>query len=779
MKKILALILCLVMLGGVLVACNGNTPGKTDTPTTPAGDQNNEGETDKLKLSQYTIIYPKKAAAMVKDAAEDLAEAIQPLIEDEVKISTDEEAATATADAKEILIGSTNREASRTYYSATPAPRYNVYQSENKIVLAGYNDVLTVEAVAYFIDTYVNESEDGVIEKVEDHSEQWTDVLTLARGGTSDFRIVRQRSEIELNSYLNAVTNNLITKFKERTGATLSSFYATDTYKTGTKEIMLGRYTHTQLVGQYDSLQLGGYTISVLENKLLIAATSEESYNVAVLALDKILTSHKLYGSKEFVLPVGFKESNDGIEVFKNLPLPNTILNKAVKAGNDSYGAVFEKATPAIFNDYCTTLKNLGYTEYTKTNFDGPTDVTKNYFATYVSDDRTIDLGFHEYDDFMYVSVSPKGKLTLPTTSAPTYTPVDSQQYPIMLTQVGTADLYNSGVTNGVYSGDIAMCYVIRLADGSFIVYDTAMAYSGRGSIAEEIYKVLRKQAVDKNNIVISAFILTHPHLDHMGGFTEFATKYGKNTAINVKQVVYNFPDASLMYGQDATNVRDTATAFAKFRGNPELVKPRSGNVLYYAGVKFNVVYTQEDYLSLAKDFSKSASGNASTMVMQMVLDNGTKVLFGGDHWVDETRGQLKLRYGTFIESYVCTLFHHGQGGGAEDSWPGGPDPWKTGIYAAAIKPKLVLWPTTQAAVETAGGADQRTITRNKYFCMTGENMDTLFEGNVWHSEADANPYGVRGYFVADSGIQTVAFGSAKDSVAVNRYPTRADYYNS
>ena len=793
MKKLLALILCVCMLVCLLMACDKtNTPGNTDTPTTPSGNGggNGEGDATGLKLSQYKIIFPKKASSTVKNVAEDLADSIQLLVDDEVKISNDEETL-ASADAKEILIGYTNRDESHEYYTKVDF-KYNVFQSGNKILLAGGNDALTIEAVEYFIETYVDESDDGTIPTIEAYEGKWEKQIVLAKGGSSDFRIVRQRSDVDINKYVGNVTNTLVEKIKNRTGVTLSAFYAQDAYQGGVKEIMIGRYPYAQLNGKYDSLQLGGYMISVIDNKLLFAATTEMAYNVAVLELDKILSAYALYGTKDVALPVGLLKSNEGIELLKNLPMPNTVLKKIIEAGNDSHLAIFAGATPAIFNDYCNALKNAGYTEYSKTNFDGPKDTMKNYFATYVSEDRTVDVGFYEYDDTMNVSVSPKGALTLPLKSEPTYTPVNSATYPVILTQVGTADLYGSGIENGTYKGEVAACYIVRLADGSFIVYDTSMYYSERGNVAVEIYKILRKQAPDPNNIVISAFVLTHPHLDHMHGFTEFARVYGKDTAVTIKQVVYNFPSRNLVFGQDATNVTSVETAIKMIRSPLEIVKPRSGNVLYYPGVKFNVVFTQEDYLSLANNFSKPSAGNASCLVMQMVTNEGMKVLFGGDHWVTECGSYLKHRYGTFIKSYVCTLFHHGQGGGAEDSWPDGG--WETGIYAAAIQPTLGLCPSSYNAISTAGGVDQRGVERNVWFALVDETTKDsciemtvtkdssrskqIFKVNKWNPVEDANPNGVRGWILADEGIQIVKFIGDNDA-SVQMFPTRTLYYNS
>ena len=340
------------------------------------------------------------------------------------------------------------------------------------------------------------------------------------------------------------------------------------------------------------------------------------------------------------------------------------------------------------------------------------------------------------------------------------------------------------------------MVYVICLSDGSFIVYDTGLSYSEKGNVADEIVKVLRKQAADPNNIVISAFILTHPHSDHTTGFVQFANGYAGNTGIKVKQVVFNFPDGNQMKSATTYDAWAKAqSALKKLGSKVELVKPRSGNVLHYAGVKFNVLYTQEDYLSLADGFYDvdsdgkiSDAMNAGSLVTQMVTNDGTKVLFGGDHYADQCKGQLKYRYGTFLESYVVTLFHHGQGGGAEDnsimgekvgsiSLGGYYTGWKYSIYALAIKPKVVLWPSVDSFLSSTDPT-QYKAPRNLYFTMTGSKMNTEFTAGKNKLSATPNNQGVYGYFVAESGIQIVTVNGT-NSVSVATYATRAAYYNS
>ena len=95
-------------------------------------------------------------------------------------------------------------------------------------------------------------------------------------------------------------------------------------------------------------------------------------------------------------------------------------------------------------------------------------------------------------------------------------------------------------------------------------------------------------------------------------------------------------------------------------------------------------------------------------MVMQFIMEDGTTLLIGSDHPVNGNyqganwcEGALYKWYGSFIESYVVSTFHHGFGGGAD-----------TTIYNV-IKAKLVLWDTDVYRV-TSGSLTNNNF--NAYF---------------------------------------------------------------
>ena len=176
-------------------------------------------------------------------------------------------------------------------------------------------------------------------------------------------------------------------------------------------------------------------------------------------------------------------------------------------SGDGGYTAIFCQVTPVFFDTHKAKLLEAGYRLYTEQCFAGNAPDTQNLFATYESDDTVVTVGYHEADKWLIASYLPKQEgFVLPPVEPPAYTPLGAD-YPTLLTQVGTERFHPSAM---------AMCYVLRAADGSFVCIDSDFQEAS----ADLIYDILKKQAPDPEHIVISAWIFTHPHTDHVGGFT-------------------------------------------------------------------------------------------------------------------------------------------------------------------------------------------------------------------------------------------------------------------
>ena len=386
-----------------------------------------------------------------------------------------------------------------------------------------------------------------------------------------------------------------------------------------------------------------------------------------------------------------------------NIPTVSTAYSKKEASGDGGYTYIYNNASASLYDAWCEKLVASDYAQYTETEFNGVkyngSNTLKNMFTTFVSTLAQVDIEYHEAAKRMYVTFTPRTASVLPQREAPSST-TKQTTFPILWTYYGLEDIDSSEASLG---------YIIRIADGSFIVIDGGEWFpedSKSNAVAKRMYDIMKKQSPDPNNIIISAWIVTHAHNDHAGAFWTFEREYGDLTSINLKQVVYNFPERDKTNGADGNYQCSIVEAALGFVSKPEIIKPHTGNVLYYAGIKINVLYTQENYLAVSSDFK--GNYNAASLVLQFVTNDGTKIFVGADHPVSGTyegtpwcEGALYNWYGSFIESDIATAFHHGFYGGADST-----------IYYV-IKPKMVLLPCEQSRIE---GNKLQNMPHNKYF---------------------------------------------------------------
>jgi len=800
MKRILAMLLCLTCLLGVLASCRGNqtadpTETTTGAPDAPAG----ETVTTTVPMAQYTIVYPKKASKTLKETANRLAESMNAKHQMEgieIKAVNDDN---VSATGYEILIGKTNRPYSQAYYMEGLKSEFAVKNAKKAIVLAGYSDVMTDKAVQYFEENYIATSTDGKMASVTDYTCTLDKTFDLTEANAANTKVVYEAG-------LSSVADSVITAIKTATGLTLTKEEAEDyTYNKKTTEILIGNFGVKALMDIESSLWLKSYVVASRDNKIILSATDKDQYEPAVAELQTLLTEHKLQDTKGVYLHADNLSRTVADDALANVVSVSQAPTNVYPAGDGAYVAIYEGVNEStrngkFFTEYTEALEAAGYTKYTATDFNGDGSLEKNKFATYVNDQVVIDVAFHTighlgcetleeiesgktaedypvwWESFsggiMFVTLTPKSSgMTLPSQQAPAYTPVDEIEYPTLLTSIGCGDFHANEASN---------CYVVRLADGTFIIHDSSYG-GGLGNIttADAIYDVLNEQAPDPNNIVISAWITSHPHADHMDGLLKFANKYASDPKITIKQFVHNFADSTISTAAENSNAIAVRMAAKKFP-NAQVVKPSTGNVLYYANVKFNVLYTHVDHLAVNK--GQRYDGNSSTMVMQMVTSDGVSVLFGGDHSAAEwnhgtgssrvpcTWGALRKWYGSFIESYVFTYMHHGLGGGTD---------WETN---ATIKPKIILWPCTWGKINGANlhsSGHSIYMTRKVKGGSAFTRDATTLQGNGQGFEegklhSTPNYMGVYGWFVADNNVHVVKLKN--NDVTVTTYDTIEAY---
>ena len=205
---------------------------------------------------------------------------------------------------------------------------------------------------------------------------------------------------------------------------------------------------------------------------------------------------------------------------------------------------------------------------------------------------------------------------------------------------------------------DFAMNYVIRLRDGRFIVIDI-------GSFDEDVdalYEVLRERSGGKD-IIIAAWILTHPHIDHYHGVTPFLKKYGGR--VTVEKLLYNFPaceegDVELIpelgQAQDEFHKIPAFVSYVDSLGIPSY-RPHTGFIYDIGGARIEILNSPDDNMSPPKAI------NDLSLVFTLTYC-GQKIFFGGDYQFQSS--PFTEVWGDYIKSDIMQAPHHGFHGGTK-----------------------------------------------------------------------------------------------------------------
>lgn len=222
---------------------------------------------------------------------------------------------------------------------------------------------------------------------------------------------------------------------------------------------------------------------------------------------------------------------------------------------------------------------------------------------------------------------------------------------------------------------DCGMCYIIRCADNSFFVIDSAHFYSIHDN--DRIHDFLRSMTPENEKIHISGWFLSHGHDDHICKCKDYLLYNMKDTVIDA--FYYNFIDDkhpdNVYWDGAGKGFRRCFYDAVKASGVP-VVKLHTGQRFFVSNLEFEVLCTHEDvWPASCRDY------NNSSTVLMMTAEN-TKVLFPGDASNESSR-VLEERYGEYLKCDIVQLSHHGHHGTSEKFYE----------YASA---PVVLCPNTE-----------------------------------------------------------------------------------
>ena len=334
---------------------------------------------------------------------------------------------------------------------------------------------------------------------------------------------------------------------------------------------------------------------------------------------------------------------------------------------------IFQKTDAASFITFLQSLEANGWEQYSNNIIEGT-----NLFATYTKDGASVYCYYISTKNTAYVHVSPNQLLEARE--------VDNQYEAVCDTL-----LTQNKLLYKVWSG--GMGYIIRLSDGRFIIVDSGHSEKDFAE-ANNLYARLEAQNV-LDKITIAAWIITHPHRDHLGGTGDFL-RYYNSSQVEIQQFIFNFPTDEILASVDdtiTTDVSDTSKmptffmALESLWGQVPITVAHTGQCYYFADAKIEILHTYEDFWPQDLVMQSQDPVNGASVIFSLEV-GGQKTMFLADSAVDCSKDLVKM-WGSYLKSDIMQAAHHGLNGGS------------VALYEA-IDPVVVLVPSSTRKLEKA-----------------------------------------------------------------------------
>lgn len=214
---------------------------------------------------------------------------------------------------------------------------------------------------------------------------------------------------------------------------------------------------------------------------------------------------------------------------------------------------------------------------------------------------------------------------------------------------------------------------VIKTAEGYVIVVD-----GGRRQDAPHLIEVLHQMGISG----VDAWLVTHPHDDHMGALTQILEdKYMRGIPVNLEigKIYYHFLDSEYYRTHDTdSRFRDYQDFYNAIVYTP--IDKVDCNVMKDQTI--NLGLTEIKVMNNPLECEKNTYNNSS-VAFRVVLPNGKRVLYLGDMGSEAGENLLKFTSMSELKADIVQMAHHGQNGVDYD------------LYNI-ISPTVCMWPTPE-----------------------------------------------------------------------------------
>ncbi len=330
----------------------------------------------------------------------------------------------------------------------------------------------------------------------------------------------------------------------------------------------------------------------------------------------------------------------------------STTADRAAIDDNDHTLHVFNNTTPDAYVSYLKSLEADGWTQYSNNIIE-----KNNLFATYIKDGKSVYAYYIASKASTYIVVSDTCNLE---------NRKKDNQYKEICDPLFTE----------VKNISSSQCEIVRLSDGRFIIIDSGNRETDHYQ-AKRIYEILKKQNV-LDKITVAAWIITHPHMDHMNACADFLTEYDAGD-LDIEEIIFNYPNktdrlatndqAELDKGKYTECTEpEVETFFAGLAAAKEkwselkIITCHTGQEYHIADATIEILHTVEDYFP--KKPEDLANLINDTSVPFKIKIAGQEIMILGDSATDVSN-ELVDMWGDYLKADFVQMSHHGMHGGS------------------------------------------------------------------------------------------------------------------
>ncbi|MBQ3126501.1 MAG: hypothetical protein IJC15_05465, partial [Clostridia bacterium] len=201
------------------------------------------------------------------------------------------------------------------------------------------------------------------------------------------------------------------------------------------------------------------------------------------------------------------------------------------------------------------------------------------------------------------------------------------------------------------------------------------------------LLKNMREMAPVPNNITVAAWVLTHAHGDHTGGYNQFAKAYAGR--VKVERVICNFTTKA-QYALVSDTGRDDQSRENAEKLADEVIKAHTGQLYHFGGATMEILYTFDD-----SEPDPLTYHNTTSLVVRIAMGGQTVMVLGDAYTV--TNDIICRMWGDYLKSDIVQVAHHGYVGGTVE------------VYTL-IDADTALWPLGSRTVEKNGARTENAF---------------------------------------------------------------------